>query len=136
MGFGFGAMTVDEIGSIRLLFGIFVVHQIFEGLGLASLVLRANIPYHYEITFAMIFSSTLPLGIAIGMNTQDVSVTGEISRGAANSFAAGILLYTGLVEMMVEDFKGLAKADGISKLSMTISCISGFATMALLALWG
>jgi zinc transporter 1/2/3 len=135
MGFTLGALTDTEIPEIRILFIIYVIHQIFEACGLAIVISQTNLSLKAKILFATVFSVTLPLGIAFGMWTVDDSKTSVIAKGCANCLASGILVYTALVEMLAEDFKNVKCGQHFTKLSMFLSLAAGFTVMAVLAIW-
>jgi solute carrier family 39 (zinc transporter), member 1/2/3 len=57
---------------------------------------------------ALAFALTLPLGVAIGLGVRNSydpnSATANIVSGVFDAFSSGILLYTGLVELLAHEF--------------------------------
>jgi zinc transporter 1/2/3 len=93
------------------LYIVLVFHQTFEGLGLGSRL--ATIPWPkskrwtpYILGFA--YGLSTPLAIAIGLGVRNTyppeSQTTLLVNGAFDSISAGILIYTGLVELMAHEF--------------------------------
>jgi zinc transporter 1/2/3 len=88
-----------------------VFHQLFEGLGLGARIARLEYPHggSYQkwlmcITYALI----TPVGIAIGMGVRksfNLSGTSTIlAIGVLDSISAGILLYTGIAQLLVGEW--------------------------------
>lgn len=86
-------------------------HQTFEGLGLGSRL--ASIPWPKSkrwtpYILAVAYGLTTPIAIAIGLGVRESfapeSQTTLIVNGVFDSISAGILLYTGLIELMAHEF--------------------------------
>jgi len=80
--------------------------ETFEGLGIGSRLAYLKLPPRYNyvaICGALLYGITTPLGIAVGLGIQTTynpgSTTASIVSGVMDSLSAGILLYTGLVEV-------------------------------------
>jgi len=80
--------------------------ETFEGLGLGARLaqLKLSVRYRYvAIVAALLFAISAPIGIAIGLGVRETynprSATASIVSGVMDSLSAGILLYTGLVEV-------------------------------------
>ena len=78
----------------------------FEGLGLGSRLAFLSFPPKYRYVpyaAACIYAIMTPLGIAIGLGVRTTynpeSTTANIVSGVLDSISAGVLLYTGLVEV-------------------------------------
>jgi zinc transporter 1/2/3 len=93
------------------LYIVLVFHQTFEGLGLGSRL--ATVPWPkskrwtpYILGFA--YGLSTPIAIAIGLGVRNSyppgSATTLIVNGVFDSISAGILIYTGLVELMAHEF--------------------------------
>lgn len=135
IGFDMGALGNDDLMTIRALMIAFVFHQFFEGVGLGSVISETRLSLATIAAFALFFSSTLPMGVVIGMTTSESSA-GVIIREVANALAAGSLLYTGLVEMAAEDFADpILRSKPFLKLEMIVAMFMGAFFMALLANW-
>ena len=80
--------------------------ETFEGLGLGSRLAYLVLPRKFNwvpIAAALLFAVTTPLGIAVGLGVKSTynpgSTTASIVSGVLDSLSAGILIYTGLVEV-------------------------------------
>ncbi|KAI0730933.1 ZIP zinc/iron transport family [Earliella scabrosa] len=136
-------LAVDE--EFVILFVVIVFHQTFEGLGVGSRLAFLRLPPKYNyvpIVGAILYGITTPVGIAAGLGVRETynpgSATASIVSGVLDSFASGILLYTGLVELMAHEF--LFNSDMLhasnSKLAYAIGCmVLGAGLMALLGRW-
>lgn len=78
----------------------------FEGLGLGSRLAFLRLPPRYNyvpILGAVIYGLTTPIGIAAGLGVRTTYNPGtaiaSIVSGTMDSLSAGILIYTGLVEV-------------------------------------
>ncbi|KAF5374289.1 hypothetical protein D9758_004546 [Tetrapyrgos nigripes] len=91
---------------------------------------------------AIMYGITTPVGIAVGLGVRTTynpgSTTASIVSGVMDAFSAGILMYTGLVELLAHDFlfsKEMLNASN-GKLAYAIgSMLLGCALMALLGRW-
>lgn len=82
----------------------------FEGLGLGSRLSLLNIPSSHRIlnipiVAAILYGFSTPLGIAVGLGVRSSynphSSKASAVSGVMDSISAGVLLYTGLVEVSV-----------------------------------
>jgi zinc transporter 1/2/3 len=81
--------------------------ETFEGLGLGTRLASLELPPSYRTWVpyvgALIYGFTTPVGIAAGLGIRSTynpgSTTSSIVGGVFDSLSAGILLYTGLVEV-------------------------------------
>jgi zinc transporter 1/2/3 len=78
----------------------------FEGLGIGSRLADMKLPTRYSyvpLCAAALYGITTPLGIAIGLGVRTTynpdSTTASIVSGVLDALSAGILVYTGLVEV-------------------------------------
>ena len=136
IGFDLGLLQSSDLITIKALMIAFAFHQFFEGLSLGVSFLVGGFSLKMNIIFTLFFSSTLPIGIIIGMTTSSMSTTESNIKVIASSFAAGALLYNGLVEMAGEEFSdpSLSKRPVLKLLMFMAMFIGGFC-MALLAYW-
>lgn len=108
----FVGLTVAVSGpEFTTLYPVIVFHQMFEGLGLgARLESTPWSPSNEWISwlFAIMFSITTPLGIAVGLGIRSSfelnSPRALITNGVFDAISAGILIYTSLVELMGAEF--------------------------------
>lgn len=64
-------MTPDELETIKVLMIAFAFHQFFEGLTLGIVMIESTINSYYIAAFGFIFALTMPIGIIIGINTEE-----------------------------------------------------------------
>lgn len=108
----FVGLTVAVSGpEFKTLYPVIVFHQMFEGLGLGARLESTPWPKSKEWVswlFAVMFSVTTPLGIAIGLGIRNSfelnSPRALITNGVFDAISAGILIYTSLVELMGAEF--------------------------------
>ena len=93
------------------LYIVLVFHQTFEGLGLGSRIATIPWPKSKRWTpyiLASAYGITTPVAIAIGLGVRTSFAPGSantlITNGIFDSISAGILIYTGLVELMAHEF--------------------------------
>ena len=98
----------DEFATLYV---VLVFHQTFEGLGLGSRLAAAPWPKDKLMTpyiMGAAYSLSTPIAIAIGLGIKSTwspgSQTALITNGVFDSISAGILIYTGLVELMAHEF--------------------------------
>ncbi|KAK7039905.1 ZIP-like iron-zinc transporter [Favolaschia claudopus] len=136
-------LAVDE--SFKVLFVVIVFHQTFEGLGLGSRLAFIKLPPSYNyvpILSAIIYGLSTPIGIAVGLGIRSTynpgSTTASIVSGVLDALSAGILMYTGLVELLAHEFlfnKDMVNASN-AKLAYALGCmLFGCGIMALLGKW-
>ena len=102
------AVAGDEFVSLYI---VLVFHQMFEGLGLGTRIATATWPKDKRYTpWLMSLGYTLctPIAIAIGLGVRHSyppeSRRALITNGVFDSISAGILIYTGVVELMAHEF--------------------------------
>ncbi|KAF9531709.1 ZIP-like iron-zinc transporter [Crepidotus variabilis] len=136
-------LAVDQ--DFKVLFVVLVFHQTFEGLGIGSRLAYLELPRQYywlQIASAVLFGMTTPIGIAAGLGVRTTynpgSATGSIVSGVMDSLSAGILIYTGLVELLAHEFlfnKEMLHASNSRLTYALCSMFLGCAVMALLGRW-
>ncbi|KAE9392950.1 ZIP-like iron-zinc transporter [Gymnopus androsaceus JB14] len=136
-------LAVNE--SFKILFVVLVFHQTFEGLGIGSRLAYMNLPQKYNfvpVIGAVIYSFTTPIGIAVGLGLRTTynpnSATASIVSGVLDSLSAGILIYTGLVELLAHEF--LFNKEMMESSNTRLTCalgamLLGCSIMALLGKW-
>ncbi|TFK26229.1 ZIP zinc/iron transport family [Coprinopsis marcescibilis] len=136
-------LAVDH--DFKVLFVVVLFHQTFEGIGIGSRLAYMDLPPKYKwvpYAGAILYGVTTPLGIAAGLGARTTynahSATASIVAGVLDSISAGILLYTGLVELLAHDFlfsKEMMNASN-KKLSLAIGAmLLGAGLMSLLGRW-
>lgn len=108
----FVGLTLAVAGNeFTTLYVVLVFHQTFEGLGLGSRLAvtpwpksRYSTPYFLAVAYAL----STPIALAVGLGLRKTYVpgsqTGLVVNGVFDSISAGILIYTGLVELMAHEF--------------------------------
>ena len=108
----FVGLTLAVAGQeFDTLYIVLVFHQTFEGLGLGSRLAATPWPKGRRWTpylFALGYGFSTPVSMAVGLGVRETyapgSQTGLIVEGVFDSISAGILIYTGLVELMAHEF--------------------------------
>jgi solute carrier family 39 (zinc transporter), member 1/2/3 len=142
----FIGLTLAVAGSeFTTLFIVIIFHQTFEGLGLGSRLALAPWPKSKRWTPYLLglgYGLSTPLAIAIGLGVRKTyppgSQTTLIVNGVFDSISAGILIYTGLVELMAHEFmfsNTMRRAKAPVLLSAFGLMCLGAGLMALLGKW-
>lgn len=126
------------------LYPVLVFHQSFEGLGIGARLSAIPIPKRFRWLpwfLCTAYGLTTPISIAIGLGLRTTynsgSFTANVVSGLLDSISAGILIYTGLVELLARDFlfnPELTK-DSRRLVFMVVCVFVGAALMALLGKW-
>jgi solute carrier family 39 (zinc transporter), member 1/2/3 len=142
----FIGLTLAVAGQeFNTLFIVLVFHQTFEGLGLGSRLAVTPWPKRKRWTpyvLALAYGFSTPIAIAVGLGVRKTyppgSQTTLIVNGVFDSISAGILIYTGLVELMAHEFmfsSSMRKAELKVVLSAFGLMCLGACLMALLGKW-
>jgi solute carrier family 39 (zinc transporter), member 1/2/3 len=125
------------------LYPVLVFHQSFEGLGIGARM--SAIPFKkgswLPYMFGALYGLTTPIAISIGIGLRTTydpnSNTANIVSGVLDSISAGILVYTGLVELLARDFLfDPCRTNDRRRLAFMVICtILGAGVMALLGKW-
>jgi zinc transporter 1/2/3 len=136
------AVTGDEF---NVLYIVLVFHQTFEGLGLGSRLATAEWPKKKQWmpwVLGSAYGLTTPIAIAIGLGVRTTFTPGSqrtmIVNGVFDSISAGILIYTGLVELMAHEFmfNPEMRKSSIWMMLSAFGCMClGASLMALLGKW-
>lgn len=137
------AVSGDEF---KTLYVVIVFHQLFEGLGLGTRIATTQWPKNKRSTpwlMALAYGLTTPIAIAIGLGVRETyppeSATALITNGIFDSISSGILIYTGLVELMAHEFlysNEFKTNDGTKRMLYAYGCMClGTGLMALLGRW-
>ncbi|KAL7920941.1 Zinc/iron permease [Trichoderma austrokoningii] len=131
----------DEFST---LYPVLVFHQSFEGLGIGARLSVIPFPRRYKWmpwVLCAAYGLTTPIAIAIGLGVRTTynsgSFTANVVSGVLDSISAGILIYTGFVEMIARDFlfNPYRTQDKKRLAFMLVSLYLGTAIMALLGKW-
>ena len=125
------------------LYVVLVFHQSFEGLGIGARM--SVIPFKpgswLPWALCAAYGLTTPIAIAIGLGLRTTynsgSFTANVVSGVLDSMSAGILIYTGLVELLAREFlfNPLRTRNGRQLAFMMSSVFLGAGLMALLGKW-
>ncbi|KAF2665096.1 ZIP zinc/iron transport family [Microthyrium microscopicum] len=136
------AVAGEEFTSLYV---VLVFHQTFEGLGLGTRLASAPWPRNKLWTpyaMALGYGLSTPVAIAIGLIVRNTyppgSQTTLIVNGIFDSLSAGILIYTGLVELMAHEFMfspSMRKAPIKVVLTAFVQMCLGAGLMAVLGKW-
>ncbi|KAJ5298016.1 hypothetical protein PENANT_c039G06408 [Penicillium antarcticum] len=125
------------------LYPALVFHQSFEGLGIGARMSAIPFGNHTWLPWILCaaYGLTTPISIAIGLGLRTTYVPGSkaslITQGVLNAVSAGILVYTGLVELLARDFLfDPCRTRRRSKLLFMVCCsVLGAGIMALIGKW-
>lgn len=142
----FVGLTLAVSGSEFItLYVVLVFHQTFEGLGLGSRLASVPWPKSKRWTpyaLACGYAISTPIAIAIGLGVRQSFASGSqktlIVQGVFDSISAGVLIYTGLVELMAHEFmfsNYMQKASIKVVMAAFINMCAGAGLMALLGKW-
>ncbi|KAJ1721766.1 hypothetical protein LPJ53_003753 [Coemansia erecta] len=119
-------------------------HQFCEGLALGSRIAQMQykrLGFVRAAANAAAFMLVTPLGMAIGIGVrhsyQPNSPGALITMGVLDSLSAGILIYTGLVNLLAEEFGSLEFRNfgRLLKAACFAACFVGAGIMALIGKW-
>ncbi|KAI6103780.1 ZIP-like iron-zinc transporter [Pisolithus croceorrhizus] len=138
-------LTLAVDANFITLFVVVIFHQLFEGLGIGSRLSVLNLSPRYSyipVVGGILYAITTPIGIAAGLGVRSTynpnSTTASIVSGIMDSLSSGILLYTGLVELLAHEFLFNNKMinASIGKVTYAVVCmLFGTGIMALLGRW-
>jgi zinc transporter 1/2/3 len=142
----FIGLTLAVTGNdFNVLYIVLVFHQTFEGLGLGSRLATAEWPKKkawMPWVLGAAYGFTTPIAIAIGLGVRESFTPGShttlIVNGVFDSISGGILIYTGLVELMAHEFmfNPEMRKSSIKMMLFAFSCMClGAGLRALLGKW-
>lgn len=138
-------LTLATSDEFVVLFVVIIFHQMFEGLGLGARLASLELPPHLwwvRYAAALLYCICTPVGMSAGLGVRK-SYNGNgtanlIVSGILDAISAGILLYTGLVELLAHEIllnPRMMKSSN-AKLAYVFICMClGAGLMALLAYW-
>lgn len=138
-------LTLATAGSeFDVLYPVIVFHQTFEGLGVGARLSAIGFPrklHWMPWVLCTAYGLTTPIAIAIGLGVRTTynpsSNTANIVSGVLDSISAGILIYTGFVELLARDFLfNPDRPNDNRQLTFMVCCVLlGAGLMALLGKW-
>lgn len=137
-------LAVDK--EFRALFVVITLHQTFEGLALGARLATLSLPGAYQrwvpLAGAAAYGCTTPVGIAVGLAIRSTyspeQPVASMVAGVFDAVSAGVLLYTGLVELLAHEFLFNPHLGRMSDKRLLFACLSmmlGAALMSLLGRW-
>jgi zinc transporter 1/2/3 len=126
--------------------------EMFDGLALGSRLAYLDLPRKYRnvpLLAVFFYGITTPIGIAMGLRARMVYTPGSahmsLISGILGTLSASILLYTGFVELLAQEFLFSLRHDSHShavreasiwKLLYVLTCVAlGYAAVAFLGKW-
>ncbi|KAI0393127.1 ZIP zinc/iron transport family [Xylariaceae sp. FL0594] len=142
----FIGLTLAVAGEeFTVLYVVLVFHQTFEGLGLGSRLAsaywpksKAWLPYTLALAYAISTPVSIAIGLGIRENLQPGSANSLLINGIFDAISAGILIYTGLVELLAHEFmfNQHMRNAGLKVQLYALACVAvGAGLMAVLAIW-
>ncbi|KAL2263924.1 hypothetical protein VTK26DRAFT_4305 [Humicola hyalothermophila] len=142
----FIGLTLAVTSNFIILFVVLVFHQTFEGLGLGARLATATGPLgagtRTPYLLGLLYAASTPLAIGVGLVArQSLALDGATSKivsGVFDAVSGGILMYTGLVELVAHEFmfNPEMRNAGLGRQFSAYACVVvGVALMALLANW-
>lgn len=137
-------LDLGSTDEYKTLYPVLVFHQAFEGLGIGARM--SSIPFpddkkFWPYLFALAYGLCTPIAIAIGIGVRtsysgDTYVASVVS-GVLDAISAGILIYTGMVELLGRDFMfNPRRTRNVWVLTFQIVCfLWGAGIMALIGKW-
>jgi zinc transporter 1/2/3 len=133
--------TGDEFST---LYPVLVFHQSFEGLGIGARLSAIPIPKRLSWlpwilcgAYGLVTPVAIAVGLGISTTYNSGSFTANVVSGVLDAISAGILIYTGLVELLARDFlfNPDRSRDNKKLTFMVVSVLFGAGIMALLGKW-
>lgn len=142
----FIGLTLAVSGSeFDTLYVVLTFHQTFEGLALGSRLGSIEWPESKRLTpylLALAYALSTPIAIGVGLGVRTALNTNSqsflIVNGVFDSISAGILIYTGLVELMAHEFmfSSYMQRAPIRMVLSAVGCmVLGALLMAVLGKW-
>lgn len=138
------ALATADGPDFAALYPVLVFHQSFEGLGIGARLSAIPFPKHLSwMPWALCsgYGLTTPIAIAAGLGVRLTynanSFTANVVSGVLDSISAGILMYTGFVELIARDFLfNPERTNNDRQLAfMLFSLFLGAGIMALIGKW-
>lgn len=142
IGLNLGSAGYDDFKTLYI---VLVFHQSFEGLGIGARLSAIEWPkgrnewirYALCIAYGLVTPISIAIGIGVRTSYSDSGFTSTLVSGVLDSLSAGILIYTGLIELLARDFIFNEEIkDDLPKLAFNIfMTLLGCFLMALLGKW-
>jgi len=138
---GLTLVVTSGPGFTSLLLAI-IFHQLFEGLTLGVRLAALPLPRHSIVPYvlAFVFAITTPIGIAIGLVGRSLNPRGSTAllvSGVMAAISAGVLIYSGCVELLAGDFlesHGVRDSSRSRQVLALVALCAGAAAMTVTSL--
>ncbi|TMW64332.1 hypothetical protein Poli38472_012954 [Pythium oligandrum] len=135
-------LGVTASTEFQTLLAAMCFHQFFEGIAISSSMLGAIESFKNVLLMNLAFAVTTPLGMVVGIGIRSTysstSVTALWVQGVLNCVAGGILLYTGLVELLTYHMTTnpeFLQRSALQRFALYFACWLGAGAMALIGKW-
>lgn len=138
-------LNLGSVGEeFSTLYPVLVFHQSFEGLGIGARLSAIDFPQGkqwWPYALCLAYGLTTPICVAIGLGVRTTyngeSYVVNVVSGVLDAISAGVLIYTGLVEMLARDYLfNPHRTKDLRLLSFNVmSMLWGAGLMALLGKW-
>jgi zinc transporter 1/2/3 len=140
IGVALGVTGQDEFVP---LFVALTFHQVMEGLALGSAAVHANISKRSQAIMAVLYASSTPIGVGIGMAIRssfntDTDATGLMVTGIFDSIGAGMLIFLSLGDHMnalKHHAHWLHSQSIVIKIACVLAFVVGNAVMLAIGYW-
>jgi zinc transporter 1/2/3 len=121
--------------------------EMFDGLALGSRLAYLDLPHKYRnvlLLGAFLYGITTPIAIAMGLRARMTYISGSahvsLVSGILGTLSASILLYTGFVELLAQEFLSGLRAEiretNIWKLLYALTCaVLGYGAVVFFGKW-
>jgi zinc transporter 1/2/3 len=121
--------------------------EMFDGLALGSRLAYLDLPHKYRnvpLLGAFFYGLTTPIGIAMGLRAHMIYTPSpaheSLISGILGTLSASILLYTGFVELLAQEFLFNLRLEiretNIWKVLYVLTCVAlGYGAVAFLSKW-
>lgn len=138
-------LNLGSVGEeFSTLYPVLVFHQSFEGLGIGARLSAIDFPQNkrwWPYALCLAYGLTTPICVAIGLGVRTTyngkSYVVNVVSGVLDAISAGVLIYTGLVEMLARDYLfNPHRTKDLRLLSFNVmGMLWGAGLMALLGKW-
>lgn len=138
-------LNLGSVGKeFSTLYPVLVFHQSFEGLGIGARLSVIEFPHEkrwWPYALCVAYGLTTPICVAIGLGVRTTyngeSYVVNVVSGVLDAISAGVLMYTGLVEMLARDYLfNPHRTKDLRLLGFNVmSMLWGAGIMALLGKW-
>lgn len=136
--------SMDAITSIAI---AILMHKFFAGFALGSTMIAAEVPRSRHIKLSLVFASSTPIGIALGLLARNYFTINSTVKGFAQATVGGTFLYISVVEIAIKELlicrddpakifdrsdRSSVKKEETCKL---FALVFGYSAMSVLAIW-